>query len=80
MNTKNPRDYGLPGVGDPIGPPEVSTAPVPGGKCPNCGCLTMFNVKVRVKNARLVGGEGTAIYVGCAACPYASPAVAVAGR
>ena len=37
-------------------------------------------VSVPVKHPLLKGGEGTSTYLGCPACPFASPAVMTAGR
>jgi hypothetical protein len=75
--SKNPRDYGF---GDA---PKVVGVPVIGeklsAKCPHCGCVGLFAVEVEVANPspllkrpewphKVVGR-----YMGCAACPWASP-------
>ena len=46
--------------------------------CPNCGCKELMQVEVDVKSPILKGGEGTGVYVGCPACPWASPMMSVA--
>jgi hypothetical protein len=71
------RDYGY---GDK---PEVKGAPKVKAQieeaCPNCGCSPVFSIEVEVANPptqinrpayahRVVG-----MYIGCAACPWASP-------
>ena len=76
------RDYGMGSVGETVGKPTWKPAEGPDGElpeCPNCGSL-VCEVEVRVENPLLKGGEGRAIYLGCPACPWASPALAVAGR
>lgn len=59
-----------------IGRPKVKrlTAPI---SCPHCRCELM-EVRVRVKLATLKGGKGHGVYLGCPACPYASPMAASA--
>lgn len=73
----NPRDHGY---GDN---PQVVGFPVVveklNSKCPRCGCQTMFGIEVEIGNPpvtlrrpsephRVIG-----FYIGCPACPYASP-------
>ncbi len=76
MKTRNLRDYGLPD-------PEVTGTPtwkrVEGelNVCPNCGAQ-LCEVQVPVKMKMLKGGKGTCRYLGCPACPYASPSINVA--
>lgn len=68
----NLRDYGLPDsevTGIPVATPMKATPP-----CPNCGCKTLMSIEVEVTQA-LVGGPGISTYVGCPACPWASPAM-----
>lgn len=71
------RDYGFGDKPEVVGAPTVSAAPA--GSCPYCACATVFNVTVEVANPspllrrpsvphRVVGR-----YIGCAACPWASP-------
>jgi hypothetical protein len=74
MNTKNLRDYGLPKTQEAGVPTWTPTdPPLP---CPNCGGqLAQVQVKVTMKLLR--GGEGMSNYLGCPACPYASPAMCV---
>jgi hypothetical protein len=75
------RDHGF---GDS---PEVRKPPRLGDhleeSCPHCGCSPVFMVEVDVVNppAQLhmpKGSKAVGQYVGCAACPYASPMVTVA--
>ncbi len=48
--------------------------PDPSAACPNCGCKTTYEVKVEMTEvACLVGGKGLGAYLGCPACPWASP-------
>lgn len=42
--------------------------------CPHCGCKRTFLIKVQV-TSDLLGGPGVGVYVGCAACPWASPMI-----
>lgn len=72
--SKNLRDYGLPNM-DPSGTPKA-TAVKDDSPCPNCGCQLM-EVRVPVKSELLRGGRGVGIYLGCPACPWASPMTAV---
>tara|TARA_Y100000310_G_C20275761_1_gene620144 strand:- start:15 stop:263 length:249 start_codon:yes stop_codon:yes gene_type:complete len=71
------RDYGLGDSNEEMGVPEWKRVEDPEAKCPNCGGQ-LCEVTVRAKNKMLRGGEGTCHYLGCPACPYASPAVTVA--
>lgn len=49
-------------------------------KCPNCGCEGLFQITVEVKGLPGLNSErGTGTYVGCAACPFASPMVTIGG-
>lgn len=69
------RDYGL---GDST--PYVTGAPVVGErssntKCPHCRCETVFVITVPMKHPRLKGEKHEGKYLGCPACPWASPCV-----
>lgn len=69
---ENMRDYGLPNsevVGTPTWKPTDPSMP-----CPNCGGQ-LCEVRVAVTQALLRGHKGTSLYLGCPACPYASPAL-----
>lgn len=75
----DPRHYGM---GDPTkmvrGVPRIvgqSDFPTP---CPICGCRTLYDVEVDIEMALLISGRGTGKYIGCAACPFASPMMMVA--
>lgn len=81
MSDDDLRDYGMPSSGKPIGKPTWKPAPgeidgVP-NECPNCGAW-LCEVQVEMENPLLVGGVGVAHYLGCPACPFASPAIVVA--
>ncbi len=72
------RDYGLPKstpAGTPTWEPLEEGAPT----CPNCGGK-VCRVQVRVKMELLSGGVGLSTYLGCPACPWASPAVAMSDK
>lgn len=64
------RDYGLPNP-EPVGVPSWKPSTQ---ECPNCGS-TLCEVTVMVRMPQLRGGEGICTYLGCPACPYASPSV-----
>lgn len=74
---KNPRDYGY---GDG---PKVIGAPTVGEKllqkCPGCGCVGLFHIEVKIANPSPLlrrpaePHEVVGRYVGCPACPWASP-------
>lgn len=74
---KGLRNYGMPDCGEPLKPPKatvISTRMM----CPNCGCTNVMSVEVLVSNKLLRGGVGLASYLGCPACPWASPAMVAA--
>jgi len=77
---RNIRDYGY-GSSDSFvqGTPRVkgeSGLPLP---CPNCGCKTLYDIEVDVRHPMLTGnGIGKGTYIGCPACPFASPMIMVA--
>jgi hypothetical protein len=72
---KHLRDYGLPDFGDPSGKPSWVIAD-PAIECPNCGSILCL-VTVEYDGKRDASGiptiAGTGKYLGCPACPYASP-------
>ena len=70
----NVRDYGLP-EGTPISVPVAKPAegPVTVKGCPNCGCKELASVTVEMQAELLKHGRGTGTYIGCPACPWASP-------
>jgi len=72
---KDLRDYGL-GETKPTGVPTWT--PIE-HTCPNCKAQ-LCEVQVRTENPLLRGGKGLCTYMGCPACPYASPAMSVADR
>jgi len=74
------RDYGLGKPCEPIAPPKARLLNDPNAVCPNCGCDAIHELTVVVPEPRLVGGIGTGRYLGCPACPYASPMVIIASR
>ena len=70
--TENPRNYGLGTPMKVVGKPVAKS--LSGMPCPNCGCETLFEVTVDLDDPRL-GGKGMGVYIGCPACPFASPMV-----
>ena len=77
MTNDNPRDHGYGPSPIPKIPPEIKSGPLE-HDCPNCDGKTLFQVEVLVDNNELMAGmlggsEGIGVYLGCAACPYASP-------
>ncbi len=78
---RNMRDYGLGDAtpyttGKPkvIGPALEADGPL---KCPNCGC-ELFHIETELKDYPLLKpGKQVGHYLGCPACPWASPMVAV---
>ena len=76
------RDYGFGhSTSYVVGPPRVvkQAEPVDGVKplCLNCGCQTLYEIEVDLKNyPRLKPGKQTGLYLGCPACPWASPMLA----
>jgi len=67
------RDYGLPDT-EPTGTPTWERAPADTPPCPNCGGH-LCSVVVDAEMPQLRGGKGICTYLGCPACPYASPSV-----
>ena len=67
------RDYGLPDP-EPIGAPTWKRTPEDAPPCPNCGSH-LCEVTVAAKLPQLRGGKGICTYLGCPACPWASPSV-----
>jgi C4-type Zn-finger protein len=66
------REYGLPN-------PTPADGAVPQWKatelaCPACGGL-LCEVTLKVTMPHLRGGRGVSTYLGCPACPYASPSM-----
>jgi hypothetical protein len=74
MSVNTLRDYGLQNP-EPIGVP--SWAPTQGEVCPNCGAL-LCDVVVEAKIKGLKTPTGKCRYLGCPACPYASPSITTA--
>lgn len=71
------RDYGYGESPDPVKPPEIKAGPLD-EPCPNCEGKALFHIEVEVLNNLMMEGmldskEGVGVYMGCAACPYASP-------
>lgn len=73
------RDHGMGAAPEPKGHPWVDRqCPDPEAVCPNCGCKQVYEIKVEVVSERLVNGRwGIGMYLGCPACPWASPMVVV---
>lgn len=76
---RNVRDHGLGNEPKPLGAPRVLGPKIEAGfSCLNCGCETLFLIQVEVALDLLIGERGTSTYVGCPACPWASPTLTVA--
>lgn len=77
---RNIRDYGLgnPHKGGKVTNPRVTEKLTDVPPCPNCGCKDLYAIAVDVENALLRGGKGIGRYVGCPACPFASPMMMMA--
>jgi len=74
------RDYGLPN-GRPTSIPVAkpcTVKPVLVNGCPNCGCKQIMEVSLELDQESLKGGKGRGTYLGCPACPYASPMMMIA--
>jgi len=72
------RDYGLP-QGEATGIPKATLVTDPKLPCcPNCGCKEMMEIKVPMNQRLLKGQKGIGTYIGCPACPFASPCLVVA--
>jgi DNA-directed RNA polymerase subunit RPC12/RpoP len=74
----NPRDYGLGASPEPASPAEITRTL--DQKCPNCESETLFMLRIKLKDegsAQLLKGTRSPVgeYIGCAACPFASPMV-----
>lgn len=77
------RQYGLQETGHPKGPPVAKPLETsddkPKSVCPHCGCEQLMEITIRnVKMPQLRGGKGIGHYIGCPACPWASPMVVAA--
>lgn len=70
MDKDNPRDYGMPGP-EEVGIPKVLEQV--NETCPLCKCKTLYRIEIAVKMMRLRTGVGVGTYIGCPACPWASP-------
>ena len=73
------RDHGYGDV-DYAGTPEVIMEVKDSPGCPNCGCQQIYMIRVPVMDNRLKGATGDGTYMGCPACPWASPMVAIARK
>jgi hypothetical protein len=76
LNKEPLRDHGFPDVpGEaPLGIPEAKLMVNAGHNgCPNCGCKQLMEITIAMKNPLLKAGKGIGVYIGCPACPYASP-------
>jgi hypothetical protein len=83
------RDHGYPKLGTG-GPEDVKGGPIvlgdgPPAPCPHCGCERLFHIEVELAPEatppQLRVPEGSAVfsqYIGCPACPWASPAMTFA--
>lgn len=83
MSEDNIRDYGL-GATSVTGRPRVlGKLNIPKDECkdevccPNCQCETLYEIEVDVESAGATGVLGTGKYIGCPACPWASPCITI---
>lgn len=60
------------------GVPRVKGVATDMGGCPHCHCATLYDLEVTVESPLLTTGKGIGLYVGCPACPFASPMLMVA--
>jgi hypothetical protein len=74
------RDYGLgsPHKDGKVTNPRVVEKIKDMPPCPNCGCKDLYMIAVDIENKLLRGGKGVGRYVGCPACPFASPMMIMA--
>lgn len=56
-----------------VGAPRVKGPATEMGACPHCACATLYDIVVDVVSPILSSGKGIGVYVGCPACPFASP-------
>ena len=66
------RSYGLPDS-QPVSVPKATKPQSEVEPCPVCGCESVMQITLKVKQRLIKGGEGTGVYLGCPACPWASP-------
>lgn len=45
--------------------------------CPTCGSHWLYDIEIDVECPLLAGGKGVGRYIGCPACPFASPMIMV---
>lgn len=62
------------------GVPRVTGVANMGRPCPHCGCETLYDIVVSLVSPLLSTGYGIGQYVGCPACPFASPMLCIACR
>jgi DNA-directed RNA polymerase subunit RPC12/RpoP len=74
------RDYGLPNSSPTSAPKAEPIEDQDGLVCPNCGCAQLMKVTVEADQKLLKGGKGIGTYIGCPACPFASPMMIVASE
>ena len=71
--TERLRDYGYGYTPVPVGVPQW-TKTKPEKACPNCGAA-LCSIVVAVKGAMVKTEQADCRYLGCPACPFASPSV-----
>ena len=71
------RRHGMGGGGAPLGPPTWRPAAAGVPPCPHCGAQ-VCEVEVPVRHPLVRGGVGVSRYLGCPACPMATPAIVTA--
>ena len=80
MTATSLRDYGLPNhANENVSTPRARPLDDHSAVCPHCGCRQIQEVTVYVVNVEnLKGNRGIGRYLGCPACPWASPMVITA--
>lgn len=80
----DPRRMYFPDRGDSTpfvqGPPVVKGVAEGMPPCPHCKCATLYDIEVVITGHPLLasGGNGVGRYIGCPACPFATPMLMVA--
>lgn len=64
---------------EPIAAPVAKLLKTETAACPNCGCKDLCDINVLVRAVSILrvdeGCEAFTAYIGCPACPWASPAI-----
>lgn len=84
MNKRDPLRTPFPNIPPEMdakedGVPAWEPAPAEVPPCPNCGAKVCL-IRCPVTHPLIRTGKGTSTYMGCPACPWASPAIVTSGR